>query len=160
MKGDDVESIVEILPEETALNPLWQLIRGYRDDASVTVGLSPTEWSVGPLSKKAKELGLSLQGKLLDVVEEERSLASQRHPAGVVSVCPTEGSSAVTEELALEERSRDRSDVNLHKSSSAGAGVMQSTRESGAAGACLAEDEQRRVRSRCSLGAAKRLSKH
>jgi len=65
-----------------------------------------------PFLEKTEKLRLQWKGELPDLVEEERSVAGLLDQAGPVGSRLGEGSPAMTEELALEKRLRNRAAVD------------------------------------------------
>ena len=100
---DDVEPIVQVFAESAVLHELLEVGVGGRDDAHVDghrCGLA--ERVDFARFEETEQLGLEVEAKLADLVEEQGAvLSGPDEPQAVIG--PGEGSAAMTEELALEQ---------------------------------------------------------
>src|SRR5262249_36596714 len=105
-----------------------------------------------------QQLHLHLDGDLGDLVEEQRALVRELEAAGLVRDGAGERALLVAEELALDERRRDRRAVDAdERSLSTRRVLVQRARDELLAGARLAGDEHRRRRVRHLLDEAEDL---
>src|SRR6266853_997842 len=111
---DDVQAVVEILPEPARRDALGQVLVGGGEDTDVhpdgVLAPHPLE---GLLLESAQHLGLGLEAHVADLVKEEGALIGQlelaappRHRAG-------ERAALVPEQLGLDQLLRDRRAVHL-----------------------------------------------
>src|SRR3989304_4229038 len=109
---DHVAAIEEVLPEPSPGHLALEVARRRGHQAHVDFpGLRVAEPADLPLLQETKQLRLQRQGKLPDLVEEKRAAAGFLDQPRPVGLRLREGSLAVAEELALQERFRDRSAV-------------------------------------------------
>ncbi len=112
----DVETIVEVGAKALLLDhPRKIHVRG-GDETGVGMDRSraaePLEL---PLLQNAQQLGLQLQRRLPNLVEEDRPSAGQLEPADSLGDGARECTFFVAEQLALEQPSRDRRAVAFHE---------------------------------------------
>src|SRR5581483_9875325 len=99
-----------------------------------------------PILEHAEQLRLRLEGQLADLVEEERAAVGQLEAADAPRVGPREGALLVPEQLALDERRRERGAVALdERAVPPRAPAVQRAREDALAGPRLSGDEHGRV---------------
>ena len=102
---DHVEAIVQILAEPAGGDRLGQVeVRGGEDAAVGADDVGPADPLERPVLEHAEQLGLHAQGKLADLVEEERSPFGLLEPPFLLPVGAGEGAPLVAEELALQQR--------------------------------------------------------
>ena len=104
MQGDDVEAVVEVLAELALPDAVLEVFVCRRDEAEIALdGLCGPEAIDELLLENAQELGLHLQRKLADLVEEDRPLMGKLELARLSLVAgPREGARLVAEKLRLQ----------------------------------------------------------
>ncbi len=109
VQGDDVEAVVEVLAELAFPDAVLEVFVCRRDEAEVALdGLCGPEAVDELLLENAQQLGLHLQRKLADLVEEDRPLVGKLELARLSLVAgPREGARLVAEKLRLQEILRD-----------------------------------------------------
>src|SRR5512135_1756886 len=113
MDPDHVETIKEVLAEPPPCHLALEIARRCGHQAHVDLPcFRIAEATDLPILEKTEQLRLKRKGELPDLVEEERAAAGLLDQARPVGFRLGEGSPAVTEELALEERIRDRAAVD------------------------------------------------
>ena len=102
--GDDLEPVVEVLPEAALLHGQVQIpIRG-GDDPDVHLEVRGAAHPLErPVLDEAEEFGLSRGGKVGDLVQEQRALVRQLHQPALGLARVREGASLVPEELVFQE---------------------------------------------------------
>ena len=111
---EDVEPVPEVLAEAAGLHLLVQAAVGGGHEAHV--GLErrgPADALELPVLDHPQELGLQLEGQLADLVEEEGAAVGDLEAALALGDGPGESALLVAEELALDERGRQRRAVEL-----------------------------------------------
>ena len=84
--GEDVEPIVEILPEAPLGHGAFEIAVGGRDDADVRVERpSGSHAFERPVLQHAQQLGLHVDAEFADLVQEERAAVRQLEAAGPAS---------------------------------------------------------------------------
>ena len=102
---DHGEAVVEVLAKELVGDRLAQVAVRRGDDADVDLACLEGADALDLLVLQgAQELGLSGDGHVADLVEEERAFAGGFEEAGLVAVGAGEGAADVAEELGFEER--------------------------------------------------------
>src|SRR5258705_8877197 len=114
--GHHVEAVVEVLAERARPDRLPQVGVGGRDDPHVDLdGAGAAEPLDLPLLQGAEELRLQVDAQAADLVEEEGSSVGQLELAQLARVGAGEGALLVSEQLGLEQRVRDRGQVDRHE---------------------------------------------
>ena len=149
MHPDDVEAMEEVLPERAGAYARFEVLVRRRDDAHVDpnrhVAADPIELAVG---QHAEQTRLELGRHVPDLVEEQRAAVGLLEPAETPGLGAGEGAALVTEELGLEQLARDRGGIEGDERAARSRAVsMQRPRDQLLAGARLAGDEHREVRS-------------
>ena len=112
----DVQAIVEIAPEAAVPHLLGQVAVGRGDDADVDVDRARTAEALDlPLLQHAQQLRLQLERQLADLVEEHGAAVRQLEAADLAGVRAGEGAALVAEQLALDQRRRQRRAVDDHE---------------------------------------------
>ena len=112
--GDDLEAIEEVLAERAALDGGLQIRVRRRDDADVrALGLRRAEREVLERLEELQQLRLCVQGKRVDLVEEERAAVRGRDLAEDAMRRRRVGAGHRAEELALDERLGERRAAHL-----------------------------------------------
>src|SRR5262245_23132445 len=107
MKGDDVETIIEIAAEIARLDLVVEVAVGRRDDARVDGHrFRRSHRNHFTVLQRAQQLHLRCRRGLADFVEEERSLRRRAEETGLVTNGAGERSLYVSKELALEQAFR------------------------------------------------------
>ncbi len=111
-----VEPVEEVLAELALLHHLLERpVRG-RHEAHVHLqrlrAAEPLELA---LLQHPQQLHLHVQGDVANLVQEERAAVRQLHPARLARGRPGEGALLVAEQLALQQRLRQRRAVQLHE---------------------------------------------
>ena len=107
---DDREPVVEVLAEAARVHLRREIAVGGGDDAHVDlrcVRWPPTR-RISRSCERAQELGLQLERELADLVEEQRAAVGALEGARALAVGAGEGAALVAEQLALDERARER----------------------------------------------------
>jgi hypothetical protein len=140
---DDVEAVEEVLAEAAGVGLAHEVTVGAGDEADVDrQGLGGADGPHLLVLDDAQELDLEQERQLADLVEEQRPLVGDGEEPGVGVDGARERAFEVAEELALEQRLRNRSAVHRHERVVApGTGGMDRARHQLLAGAALARDE-------------------
>ncbi len=101
---DDREAVVEVLAERPGRDHGREVPVGRGDDPRIRSRRRAAERGHGPFLDRAEELGLEVQGKLADLVEEEGPAVRLAEATGLGRRGAGEGALLVPEELALDER--------------------------------------------------------
>ena len=113
LDGEDVQAVEEVLAQLAVAQRLGgvQIRRG--DDTNVDGLLLPSaQTPERPLLQDAQQLHLRRRHHLGDLVEKQRAAMRQLEHAGAAIVRAGEGPFLVAEDLALEQRLRDRGAVD------------------------------------------------
>ena len=112
-EGRDVEAVVEVLAETPLRHRMLQVRVRRRDEANVHRDRAPRPDAHDlPLLEHAEQLHLRLEREIADLVEEERPAVRSLEPARLARERARERALLVTEQLALEERRRQRAAVD------------------------------------------------
>ena len=114
LDGNDVEAVVEILPEGLFVDHIQQIPVGSGDDAHVDRD-GPGAAHPGDLHflQHPQQMDLHLQGQVADLVEENGSVVGALKDAHFsLPLGSGEGPPLVSEELAFDERGRDGAAVD------------------------------------------------
>ncbi len=96
------------------------------------------------LGEEAQELRLAGERQLLDMIEHQRAAFGPRHPPDLAALGAGESAGAIAEELALEERCRERRRIELdERRRRPRTGFVHEAREGRTAGTGLAQNENR-----------------
>ena len=146
MDGEDVEPIVEVLAQLSFCHGVGGILVGRGDDPHVDRLLLPSsEPSERPLLKHAEQLHLGGRLHFGDLVEEERSPVRQLEAAQAPLRGARKRPFFVAEDLALEQRLRNRRAVDAHvRVRRARAQFVDRLRDELLAGPRLARDEHGR----------------
>jgi hypothetical protein len=88
-QGDDVEAVVEVLPELTPGDRGGKIDVGRPDDADVDLtGVLTADPANRPRLERAQQLGLELERKVSYLVEEETSPCASSKSPGLAAVAP------------------------------------------------------------------------
>ena len=113
---DDVQPVVEILPEAAALHLALEVLVGRGDDADVhpdgAVAADALELA---LLQHAQDLGLRLEAHVADLVEQEGSAVGDLELAFARRRRAGEGPLLVAEELGFEELFRKGGAAHVHE---------------------------------------------
>ena len=122
--GEDVEPVVEVLPEAAGIHHVPQAAVGGRNDAGVEVaGALLADAAVLALLQGPQKLALLGDHDFADLVQEEGAPFGGLEEADVVGVGAGEGALDVAEELALEELVGDGGAVDLDEGAGLGLAV-------------------------------------
>src|SRR5581483_12074324 len=114
MHSQPVPPVEDILAEASGGDLGLEVAVRRRDDPDVDGDrLRPADPLELPILEHAEQLRLRLEGQLADLVEEERAAVGQLEAADAPRVGPREGALLVPEQLALDERRRERGAVAL-----------------------------------------------
>jgi hypothetical protein len=107
-QGEDVDPMIEILPERAFLDELIEVAMSGHDDADVDRdGAVATHTLDLPLLEHAQELGLHDHGHVADFVEEEGAVVGLLELADVAGGRAGERAFLVAEEFGLDQLARD-----------------------------------------------------
>ena len=114
--GKDVQAIVEIVAEALLLHQPGEVAVRRRDDADVHLDRARTAEALELLLlQDPQELWLQLERQLAHLVEEERTAVGELEATDLLGDRVGERAALVAEQLALQERRRDRGTVHrLH----------------------------------------------
>src|SRR5579872_542294 len=140
---NDVEAVVKIGTELATFDHRAERNVGGGDDADVDVyGAGFPKTFEFALLQNTEELRLQVQRHLADFVQQDGAAMSEFEFARPVRHCSSEGSLAVTEKLALQQRFRDCGAVDRDEGlAAAGAGVMDKAGQQFFAGPALSLDQ-------------------
>src|SRR5262249_16189989 len=142
---DDVEPIEEVLAELALFHHrLERAVRG-GDDPDVDLDVPRAADTLEhAFLQAAEQLRLTVRRHLADLIEEQRAAIGELHQPLLPPARVGEGAFLVAEQLALEERLRDRRAVDFHERAvAARALVVQTFRDELLAGSALAMNEDR-----------------
>src|SRR6185295_4603564 len=140
--------------ERATLGALREVGRAGGEKAYVGFGLGAAQGGIAALREQAQQLALDGDRQPLDPIEQQAAALSQLDPAGDGSVGPGERAAADAEQLAFEQRRGNSTGIDLdQRAARASARRVEGAGEHGAAGACLAQDEDRRLRAGGPVGA-------
>ena len=159
LDGEDVEPVIEVLPEAALLRVLLQVAVGGGDDADIDgARLLLADALILLLLQDAQELALEREGDLADLIEEERAAVGGFEAAGAVFDRAGEGAFDVAEELALVKLAGDGGAVDAdERALGAAAETVDFAGDEFLAGAGFAEDEHGGVGGRDQLDLAEQL---
>jgi hypothetical protein len=145
MDGEGAETVIQVVAELVFGDGRQEVTVGRRDDTDVDLARpSLSDRRDLPLLDHPQQLGLHRQGHLADLVEEERSPRRGLEETALVLHGSRERALAVSEELALEERLRQRGAVHRdERVVRPRACRVDSARDELLAGARLALDQHR-----------------
>ena len=157
--GEDVQAVIEVLPEGLLGDGLLEVLVGGGDQADIHLdGLGAAQPFQLPFLDHAEQLHLRRQVELADLVEEEGASFGQLEAALLAARRAGEGARLVAEQLALDQRLRQRRAADLEKRLlGAGRVVVQRVRDQLLAGARFAADEDGGVGARHLLDLLVRL---
>src|SRR5262249_41299165 len=116
----DVQSIIKVGPKPASVDCFAQIVIRRGDDANVEPnGFGAAETLDRPLLERAQELRLHVERELADLIEENRPALGRLDGADTRRVRSSERALFVAEELAFDERRRDRSAIDGHEGASA-----------------------------------------
>ena len=111
---DDVEPVVEVLPEVALLDQLLEAAVGRGDQAYVyPQGLHAADALEFRLLNGPQQLDLDLLGDLADLVEEQGAAVGELEAAGPARHGAGEGAALVAKQLAFDQAGRDGRAVDL-----------------------------------------------
>jgi hypothetical protein len=150
---DDVDAIEQILAEAAGLDLVAEVAVGRADEAKVDLGHAPADRLDLPLLQRAQQLDLDVQRDLADLVEEQGAGVGLDEATLARARGAGEGALLVAEQLALEDRLRQRGAVGRDQlARGAGAVLVDVAGEQLLAGAALAEQQHGRRRAGGLLG--------
>ena len=140
---DDLEPVVEILPEGAAGDPVGEVAVGGGHDAHVDLpALVLADAPDLPLLERPQELDLHARRDLADLVQQQRPAVGRLEQARPVLGRAGEGAARVSEELALEQRLGDGAAVDRDEGPGRARGLLvDEPRDPLLARAALAGDE-------------------
>ena len=143
LQVDDVEAEEEVLAEAASLDHVGEVAVGSGEDAGGDGdGLGGADGAHFFFLQGAEQLGLEVEGKLADLVEEDGAAGGGGEQAGLGAVGTGEGALDVAEELAFDEGGDERAAIDGDEGlGSVGAVVVDGAGDELLAGAGLAEDE-------------------
>ena len=146
-QADDVEPVVEIGAERTTVDGCAQVLMGGGDDANVDADLiAPADALDHALFDHAEQSRLQVERQLSNLVEEYRATGRALDRADARSSSAGERALLVAEQLALDQRRRNRAAVdNDERSAAARARLMNGLRQQRLARPGLALDQDSRV---------------
>ncbi len=164
-KGEDGESVVEILAEAALADGGLQIGVGGADDPRVgRLGMRAAQAPDRALLDDGQQLGLERLRQEPDLVQEDRALVRGLEEPGLCASCVGEGAPLVAEQLRLEQRLRNRRAVERHEGAGrARAGAVEHAGHQPLAAPGLAFQQDRRRPScaeRAREQAAYRVSGH
>ena len=113
---EDIEPVVEIVPEAVLPNFLGEVAIGGRDDTHVDVHRPRAAQSLElPFLKDAQQLGLKLNRQITHFVEEQRSAMRNLEATGLTRVRACERPALASKQLALDQRWRQRRAVERNE---------------------------------------------
>src|SRR5262249_12735605 len=111
---ENVEPVVQVLPESLLPDLGGQIAVGGRDHADVDLDRRGTAYPVElPLLQDPQQLGLCVDGEFPDLIQEDGSAVGQLEPAKPPCDSPTERPLLVAEQLALDQSRRQGGAVYL-----------------------------------------------
>ena len=145
--GKDVETVVQVLPECVGGDPLFQIAVGRRDDPDVDAhGLRASEPLDLAFLEHAQQLDLHVEGQVADLVEKDRRVIGQFEPADLPRQRAGKGALLPAEQLALDERARNRRAVDAHHDATAPRTLLVNLgRDEFLSGTRFAEQQHRRI---------------
>ncbi len=148
MDRDPAQPVEEVLAEQARGDLGREVLVRRRDEADVErARLERAEPEDGPLLEDAEELRLDRERHVADLVEEDGAARRLLEEPELHLVGPGEGALLVPEELALEERLRERGAVDSEEGLLAARGArVDRVRDDLLPGPRLAEDEHVHVR--------------
>jgi hypothetical protein len=148
-QGEDVQPVEEVLPERSVRHHLPQVAVGGRDDPPAEFPrLVRAHGGVLPLLQDPQQLGLQLEGRVADFVEEEGAVHGGGHLPLAGALRPGKRALLVAEELRLLEVAGDRRDVHRHEGALAPSQVVDAPRDQFLPHAALAQQQDGGVRAR------------
>src|SRR5690242_9634320 len=143
-----IQPVVQILAEFPVPNHLLQVLVGRSNDPNIdSRGANATHGLELTLLEDTQELRLKFNRHVSNFVEEQSATVRQREPADMGIDSSREGPAFVSEEFAFEQAGRHRRAVHLHQISvSAGAELVNRSRDDFLAGAGLSGDQHRCIR--------------
>ena len=147
VQRDDVDAVVEVLPEAAGGDLSLEVAVGRRHDTDVHVHVPRrADRTDLPLLEHAQHLALQRQRHVADLVEEHRAAVGRAEQPVVVAHCAGEGPAHVAEQLRFEQLLRDRRAVHGQERPPAPlAPVVDRLREQFLAGAGLARHQHAHV---------------
>ena len=113
---EDVQAIIEVLAEELLLHEFLQIAAGGGQEPHVGVQLlGSADPRKGPLLDETQQLDLGLEGEVADLVQEKRPALGAFRPADAAAHRAGEGALLMAEQLALDERFRQRRAIERDK---------------------------------------------
>src|SRR5690606_7666777 len=150
---DDAEAIVEIAAKSAALHLELQIPVGGRDDAYVDRHQAVRSHRAKlSLLQYTQQFRLHAQREFAELIEEQGAPVGELEVAPPTSVRSREGALLVSEELTFDELARDGSAVQGDEGSASPTLDMDEVGDEFFAHPCLAQDEDRGLRGRHSLG--------
>ena len=157
---EDVEPIVEVLPEPRLADHGGQILVGGGDDPDIDPSRPGAAQSLElAMFQDAKELRLELDREIADLVQENRGPVGDLEPASLPGQRPRVRAPFAPEQLCLDQGGRQGGAVDVHHCSvPAGAQDVDGPGQQLLAGSRLAEEEHRRVGRGHLLGLDQHLS--
>src|SRR5262245_5626616 len=114
--GEHIETVIKVCAETLLTDSALQVAIGGRDQPYVHLQrLRPADALELAVLQDPQELRLQLQGKVADLVEEERASVGELEPAGLSRERAGERAFLVPEELAFDDAGRKSGAVHLHQ---------------------------------------------
>ena len=115
-QGKDVQPVEEVFPEPPVRHHFPQIAVGRRDDPPAErPRLVGAHGGVLPLLQDPQQLGLQIEGRVADLVEEEGAVRRRRQLPRACAFRSGERPLLVPEQLRLLEVAGDRGDVHRHE---------------------------------------------
>ena len=143
----DVETVVQVLPERVLGDALFQVAVCRRNDPDVDAhGLRAAEPLNLPLLEHAQQLDLRVGRQVADLVEKDRRMIRQFEPPDLPRQRAGKGALLPAEQLALDERARNRRAVDAdHDATAPRTLLVNLGRDEFLSGPRLAEQQHRRI---------------
>ncbi len=140
---EDIEAVVEVLPEVARFHRYFKIRIGGRDDPRVNRnGLVPTDTLDGTLLEEPQQVDLQVLGQIADFVEEQGAAVGRFNETNLALVSIRERAFLVTEQLRLDQRRGQCCAVDGHERAVGALGLLvYETRGQFFSGAAVAGDQ-------------------
>src|SRR5690348_13940909 len=115
LDGENTQPVIEVAPELVVCDHPFQITMGRRHQPDVDLLCPRTPQALEfPLLQDTQELGLKFQGDVTDLVQKQRALVGQLHPAGLLRYRAGEGAALVAKQFAFKQTTGNGSTIQLH----------------------------------------------
>src|SRR5438477_6379149 len=115
LDGENAQPVIEVAPELVVCDHPFQITMGRRDQPRVDLLCPRAPQALEfTLLQDTQELGLEFQGDVTDLVQKQRALVGQLHPADLLRDRAGEGTPLVPKQLTLEQTAGNGSAIQLH----------------------------------------------